>query len=160
MKKHLPLALVLIACLIDAPVEVQQNPPNSRIALLVANTNYPDASAPLATPIKDARSVGDELKRLGFNVETRNNLSKADTQKALDAFISKIKKGSTALFFFSGFGVQVSKQSNVIPTDAQIWTEAEIGRDGTSIESIVTKMTRSRLLSLPSLLSTLYPVLT
>jgi uncharacterized caspase-like protein len=140
MKKLLPLALALIACLIAAPVEAQQYLPNSRIALLIANTNYPDASAPLATPIKDARSVGDELKRLGFDVDIRNNLSKADTQKALDAFISKIKKGSTALFFFSGFGVQVSKQSYVIPTDAQIWTEAEVGRDGTNIESIVTKM--------------------
>ncbi len=140
MKEHLPLALALIACLLAAPVEAQQSPPNSRIALLIANANYPDASAPLATPIKDARSVGDELKRLGFDVDIRNNLSKADTQKALDAFISKIKKGSTALFFFSGFGVQVSKQSYVIPTDAQIWTEAEVGRDGTNIESILTKM--------------------
>jgi uncharacterized caspase-like protein len=140
MRQNLRLAIALIVCLIAAPVVAQQNPSNPRIALLIANTNYPDASAPLATPIKDARSVGDELKRLGFDVDIKNNLSKADTLKALDAFISRIKKGSTALFFFSGFGVQVSKQSYVIPTDAQIWTEADVGRDGTNIESIVTKM--------------------
>jgi uncharacterized caspase-like protein len=140
MKRNLPLALAAIACLIVTPVKAQQNPPNSRIALLIANANYPDATAPLATPIKDARAVGDELKRLGFDVDLRSNLNKADTQKAVDAFISKINKGSTALFFFSGFGLQASKRSYAIPTDAQIWTEADVGRDGTNIESIVTKM--------------------
>ncbi len=140
MKKNLPLALAVITCLIVTPLAAQQNPPNSRIALLIANTNYPDATAPLATPIKDARAVGDELKRLGFDVDIRSNLNKTDTQKAVDGFISKIKKGSTALFFFSGFGLQASKQSYAIPTDAQIWTEADVGRDGTNIESIVTKM--------------------
>lgn len=140
MKKNLPLALAVIACLIVTPIEAQQNAPSSRIALLIANTNYPDATAPLATPIKDARAVGDELKRLGFDVDIRSNLNKTDTQKAVDTFLSKIKKGSTALFFFSGFGLQASKQSYAIPTDAQIWTEADVSRDGTNIESIVTKM--------------------
>jgi uncharacterized caspase-like protein len=140
MKKHLPFALAMIVCLITASADAQQNPSNSRVALLIANSNYPDVSAPLATPVKDASSIGEELKRLGFAVDIHNNLSKGDTFKAIDAFISRIKKGSTALFFFSGFGIQYSKQSYIIPTDAQIWTEADVSRDGTSIESIVTKM--------------------
>ncbi len=140
MTKHLLLALALGVCLIVSPGQAQQNLSDSRIALLIANSNYPDASSPLATPAKDARSLGDELKRYGFDVDIKSNLSKADTQKAIDAFVAKIKKGSTALFFFSGFGIQVSKQSYLIPTDAQIWTEAEVSRDGTSINSVLGKM--------------------
>src|SRR5262245_38646291 len=106
MTKHLLLALALGICLVVSPVQAQQNRTDSRIALVIANSTYPDASSPLATPVKDARALGDELKRFGFDVEVKNNLSKADTQKAIDAFVAKIKKGSTALFFFSGFGIQ------------------------------------------------------
>jgi tetratricopeptide (TPR) repeat protein len=143
MKVHRLLALALIICSIAATSSAQQNPSDTRVALLIANSNYPDASAPLPTASKDARTLGDELKRLGFDVDTRNNLGKAETQKALDAFIAKIKRGSTALFFFSGFGIQVSRQSYLIPTDAQIWTEAEVPRDGTSLDQILTKMTQA-----------------
>jgi tetratricopeptide (TPR) repeat protein len=140
MKIHLLLVLASIVGTMVSPALAQQNQSDSRVALLIANSNYPDSSTPLATPVKDARSLGDQLKRMGFDVDVRNNLSKADTQKALDSFIAKIRKGSSALFFFSGFGLQVSKQSYLIPTDAQIWTEAEVSRDGTSIDSILTKM--------------------
>jgi uncharacterized caspase-like protein len=118
----------------------QQNQPDSRIALLIANSNYPDAIPPLPTPVKDARSLAEELKLKGFDADVKNNLSKAETQKALDIFIGKIKKGSTALLFFSGFGIQVSKQNYLIPTDAQIWMEGEAIRDGTSIDSILTRI--------------------
>src|ERR1700730_4225163 len=98
MKKHLPFVLALIVCLIAAPAEAQQNPSNSRVALLIANSNYPDVNPPLATPAKDASSVGEELKRLGFAVDIHANLGRGDTLKAIDAFISRINKGSTALF--------------------------------------------------------------
>ena len=59
-------------------------------------------------------------------------------QRALDVFKQKIKSGSTALFFFSGYGLQVGRQSYLIPVNAQIWTENDIRRDGFSIESILT----------------------
>jgi hypothetical protein len=86
MKKHLPFVLVMIVCLITASAEAQQNPSNSRVALLIANSNYPDLSAPLATPVKDASSIGEELKRLGFAVDIRNNLSKGDRRVRLHCF--------------------------------------------------------------------------
>jgi hypothetical protein len=140
MKMYLLLVLASIVGMMVSPVLAQQNQSEPRVALLIANSNYPDSSTPLATPVKDARSLGDQLKRMGFDVDVKNNLSKADTQKALDSFIAKIRKGSNALFFFSGFGIQASKQSYLIPTDAQIWTEAEVSLDGTSVDSILTKM--------------------
>src|SRR5262245_32362137 len=101
----------------------QQSQSSQRIALLIANSKYPDAGTPLPTPINDARALGDELKRMGFDVDVKNNLTKADTQKAIDDFVAKIRKGATALFFFGGYGIQVSRRSYLIPIDAQIWTE-------------------------------------
>ena len=45
-------------------------------------------------------------------------------RRAFDRLYGKIKPGSVALIFFSGFGVQSNRQSYMIPVDAQIWTEA------------------------------------
>jgi uncharacterized caspase-like protein len=140
MKRHVLPAVALIASFVASPVPAQQNPADLRIALLIANATYPEAVSPLATPPKDARALGDELRRLGFEVDIKNNLTKADTQKAIDAFLGKIRKGSVGLFFFSGFGIQVANHNFLLPTDAQIWTEAEVARDGITIESILDRI--------------------
>ena len=47
---------------------------------------------------------------------------------AFDRFYGKIKPGSTALVFFSGYGIQSDRQTYVIPVNAQIWTEADVRR--------------------------------
>jgi uncharacterized caspase-like protein len=108
--------------------------------LLIGNTTYPDADPPLSQPKKDARALADELKRMGFNTEVAENLTKLGLQLAIENFKKKIKPGSTALFFFSGYGVQANRQTFLLPTDAQIWTEADIRRDGTNLETILEEM--------------------
>ncbi len=105
-----------------------------RVALVIGNSKYPDAEAPLKEPINDARDVADELKRDGFNVEITENLTGDAMRRAFDRLYGRIKPGSVALIFFSGFGIQSNRQSFMIPVDAQIWTEADVRRDGFSLE--------------------------
>ena len=108
-----------------------------RYALVIGNAKYPDAEAPLREPINDARDVAEELKRDGFSVEIGENLTGEAMRRAFDRFYGKVKPGSVALIFFSGFGVQSSRQSYMIPVDAQIWTEADVRRDGFSLETVL-----------------------
>jgi hypothetical protein len=108
-----------------------------RYALVIGNAKYPDAEAPLKEPINDARDVADELKRDGFNVDIGENLTGEQMRRAFDRLYGKIKPGSVALVFFSGFGVQSSRQSYMIPVDAQIWTEPDVRRDGFSLETVL-----------------------
>ena len=108
-----------------------------RFALVIGNAKYPDAEAPLKEPINDARDVADELKRDGFNVDIGENLTGDGMRRAFDRLYGKIKPGSVVLVFFSGFGVQSSRQSYMIPVDAQIWTEADVRRDGFSLETVL-----------------------
>ncbi len=108
-----------------------------RFALVVGNSKYPDADAPLKEPINDARDVADELKRDGFSVDIGENLTGDGMRRAFDRLYNKIKPGSVALLFFSGFGVQSNRQSYMIPVDAQIWTESDVRRDGFSLETIL-----------------------
>src|SRR6478752_6797219 len=108
-----------------------------RYALVIGNAKYPDAEAPLKEPINDARDIADELKRDGFNVDIGENLTGEQMRRAFERLYGKIKPGSVALIFFSGFGVQSSRQSYMIPVDAQIWTEADVRRDGLSLETVL-----------------------
>ena len=108
-----------------------------RYALVIGNAKYPDAEAPLKEPINDARDIAEELKRDGFNVDICENLTAEQMRRAFERLYGKIKPGSVALIFFSGFGVQSSRQSYMIPVDAQIWTEPDVRRDGFSLEAVL-----------------------
>src|SRR6516164_4742501 len=111
-----------------------------RFALVIGNAKYPDADAPLKEPINDARAVADELKRDGFNVEIGENLTGDAMRRAFERLYGKIRPGSVALIFFSGFGVQSNRQSYLIPVDAQIWTEQDVRHDGFSLESVLNEI--------------------
>jgi lipoprotein NlpI len=127
------LALLVISILSVA--SIAPSVAADRFALVIGNAKYPDAEAPLKEPINDARDVADELKRNGFNVDVGENLTGEAMHRAFDRLYGRIKPGSIALIFFSGFGVQSSRQSYMIPVDAQIWTEADVRRDGFSLET-------------------------
>jgi hypothetical protein len=58
-------------------------------------------------------------------------------RRAFDRLYAKIKPGSVALIFFSGYGIQSNRQSYMIPVDAQIWSEADVRRDGFSLEAVL-----------------------
>jgi len=131
------LALLVTLSLSVAPFLPSAAAAADRFALVIGNAKYPDAEAPLKEPINDARDVADELKRDGFNVEVGENLTGDAMRRAFDKLYGRIKPGSVALVFFSGFGVQSSRQSYMIPVDAQIWTEADVRRDGFSLETVL-----------------------
>ncbi|WP_035714389.1 caspase family protein [Bradyrhizobium genomosp. I (2014)] len=111
-----------------------------RFALIIGNAKYPDADAPLKEPLNDARDVADELKRDGFSVEIGENLTGDGMRRAFDKLYGKIKPGSVALVFFSGFGIQSARQSYMLPVDAQIWTESDVRRDGFSLETVLGEL--------------------
>ena len=134
------IRLALLATLIFAVTPIVPSGAaerGDRFALVIGNAKYPDAEAPLKEPINDARDVADELKRDGFNVDIGENLTGDGMRRAFDKLYGRIKPGSVALIFFSGFGVQSSRQSYMIPVDAQIWTEPDVRRDGFSLETVL-----------------------
>ena len=128
--------LVLLVSLI-APAVPSAAVAAERFALVIGNAKYPDADAPLKEPVNDARSIADELKRDGFKVELGENLTGEGMRQAFERLYAQIKPGSVALIFFSGFGIQSNRQSFLIPVDAQIWTEANVRRDGFSLEAVL-----------------------
>jgi uncharacterized caspase-like protein len=110
---------------------------SARIALVIGNGHYPDAHAPLAQPINDARALAVTLRRNGFDVDMVEDAGKDDMNRAVERLKSKVAPESVVMLFFGGFGVQVGRESYMIPVDAAIWKEADVRRDGVSIESVL-----------------------
>src|SRR5260221_8258105 len=112
----------------------------SRLALVIGNGNYPDAAAPLAQPINDARALTGALRRNGFDVDVVEDASKDDMTRAIDRLKSKIRSDSVVMLFFGGYGVQLGRESYMIPIDATIWKEPAVRRAGLSVESVLGVM--------------------
>ena len=109
----------------------------SKIALVIGNGHYPDAAAPLAQPINDARALTAALRHNGFDVDVVEDASKDDMTRAIGRLKSRIRPDSVVMLFFGGYGVQVGRESFMIPVDAAIWKESDVRRDGVSIESVL-----------------------
>lgn len=112
----------------------------SRLALVIGNGQYPDANAPLAQPINDARALTATLRQHGFDVDVVEDASKDDMRRAIARLKSRIRKDSVVMLYFGGYGVEAGRQSYMIPVDAAIWKESDVRRDGISIESVLADM--------------------
>jgi uncharacterized caspase-like protein len=115
-------------------------PRTSRIALVIGNGHYPDASAPLEQPINDARALTASLRRDGFEVDVVEDASKDDMNRAVARLKSRIRLDSVVMLFFGGYGVQAGRESYMMPVDAAIWKEADVRRDGVSVEAVLDVM--------------------
>ena len=112
----------------------------SRVALVIGNGHYPDASAPLAQPINDAHGMTAALRAKGFDVDVVEDATRDDMLRAISRLKAKIKPDTVVMLFFGGYGVQVGRESFMIPVDAAIWKEADVRRDGVSVEAFLEAM--------------------
>src|SRR5262245_49778781 len=129
------IGLTVVSIVSSAPAWSQQRPP--RVALMIGNADYPDAEVPLSTTLRDARALAQEFRRFNFDVDLKENVGRADMQQAINAFMGKIRSGSPALFYFNGYGIQVARRTYLIPVNAQIWREADVQRDGISLDAVL-----------------------
>src|SRR5882757_4367937 len=112
----------------------------SRLALVIGNGQYPDASSPLTQPINDARAMTAALRRDGFDVDVVEDASRDDMVRAIGRLKSKITRDSVVMLFFGGYGIQAGRESYMIPVDAAIWKEVDVRHEGISIESVLEAM--------------------
>lgn len=112
----------------------------SRLALVIGNGHYPDASAPLTQSINDARALSSTLRKNGFDVDMVEDATKDDMVRAVNRLKSRIKRDTVVMLFFGGFGVQAGRESYMLPVDAVIWKESDVRRQGVSIEGVLDMM--------------------
>ena len=113
---------------------------SSRLALVIGNGHYPDASAPLTQSINDARALSSSLRKNGFDVDMVEDATKDDMVRAVNRLKSRIKRDTVVMLFFGGYGVQAGRESYMLPVDAAIWKESDVRRQGVSIDGVLDMM--------------------
>lgn len=141
MNTPLPLRLLLLAwvlALCSIAAFAQSPAGEKRIALVIGNSAYP--GSPLKNPSNDARAMAVKLKKLGFDVVARENLSTRQISTTLREFRSRLQPGGVALFFYAGHGMQV-KGINYLPSvDANISSEEDVPLNSVNVNQVLEIM--------------------
>jgi uncharacterized caspase-like protein len=116
---------------------------SDHLALLIANSNYPDADAAMAEVTAGADTLANVLRNHRFLVIIVRDATRAGMTEAVDRLKAAARPGSVVLVYFGGFGVQSEGQNYMIPVDAKIWQERDVRRDGVNIERALSDLSAS-----------------
>ena len=116
--------------------------PGKRIALVIGNAAYPQ---PLLNPVNDARAMAERLRRLGFEVLLRTDITAAQLQKASAEFSTQARGADIALVFYAGHGAQAGEANYVLPLGANMnaLSAATIAAQGVSVSSLAGDLQRT-----------------
>jgi hypothetical protein len=116
---------------------------SDHVALLIANSNYPDADSALPEVAAGVDLLANVLRNHGFVVDVVRDATRAEIAEAVDRLKAEARPGSVVLVYFGGFGVQSRGQNYMIPVDAKIWEERDVRRDGVSIGETLSQLSGS-----------------
>src|ERR1700686_5020526 len=116
-----------------------------RVALVIGNNDYKNVPK-LQKAVNDARTMGDTLKQLGFQVMVAENQNRQQFSQTLLDFDNAIEPGDTAFFFYAGHGFEIAGQNFLLPTDVPAVTEGqeELLRDASVLADRIIERLQNR----------------
>ncbi|MCW8930059.1 MAG: SUMF1/EgtB/PvdO family nonheme iron enzyme [Gammaproteobacteria bacterium] len=113
--------------------------PRTRVALVVGNGDY--RSAPLKNPVNDARDFAAILKKLGFDVMLKTNITLQELDYSIDQFGRQLEKTKgVGLFFYAGHGVQSRGKNYLIPISADLDRETDLKYQSFDAQRVIDEM--------------------
>jgi uncharacterized caspase-like protein len=113
-----------------------------RLALVIGNAAY--KHFPLDNPVNDARLIASKLTQAGFKVSLRENLDRNGLVNAQREFSAQLNENTVALLYYAGHGLQLRDRNFLIPTDAEIRTEADIPIQGFDLAFFLDRMSQAK----------------
>jgi len=110
-----------------------------RLALVIGNSQYSHSNN-LANPINDAKDMATALKRLGFEVILKKNLSLNEMRETVDDFGERLIKYDVGLFYFAGHGLQANNKNYLLPVDANPKKESEVEYHGLKVDRVLAQL--------------------
>lgn len=114
-----------------------------RVALIMGNSDYKDASLALPNPKNDAAAIADVLKSLEFDVQLVTNVGKRDMDGVLERFARASATADSALFFYAGHAIQYHGKNYLMPIDAQLEDEISIRYNLVSVDDVRASLDRA-----------------
>jgi uncharacterized caspase-like protein len=115
---------------------------DTRVALIIGNSNYSMPGLRLANPGNDAATMQRALQRAGFETIVKLNAKRIDFYRAVDEFTAKIARDPHAvgLFYYAGHGVQAEGTNYLIPVDAEIESDADLEASAFEVGRVLRAM--------------------
>lgn len=136
-------SLALLALCMAVHAQDRARASTSRLALVIGNANY--KSAPLVNPTNDAEDMASALERLGFTVTVLKNSSLREMKEAVRNFGAELKStGGTGLFYFAGHGVQSKGRNFLVPSSADITSEADLEFEALDANMVLSHMEEAK----------------
>lgn len=121
-------------------------PGEGRVALVIGNSRYGPSMSSLKNPGADADLMADTLRKLCFEVVAAKDLTQNEMKRTIADFGDALDRATgrkVALVFYAGHGVQLNGVNYLIPTNAEIERERDVGIWGVPIDLAVEEMRRA-----------------
>lgn len=118
-----------------------------RVALVIGNGAYLRVPT-LPNPTRDAADVARALERLDFKVTQVSNGTAADMRKAIVEFGRAAEGSMMAVVFYAGHGMEAGGENWLIPTDAELRSDADVDSEAVSLRSVNLQVSKARQLGL------------
>lgn len=119
----------------------------NRVALVIGNGSY-EKVPELPNPPRDAADIGRALERLNFKVTQIRNATAHEMRKAVVDFGRAAEGAEMAVVFYAGHGMEVGGENWLIPTSAELRSDADIESEAVSLRSISLQVSKARRLGL------------
>jgi uncharacterized protein len=121
---------------------------DKRVALLIGNGAYVKAPH-LDNPSNDVAALKTALTEAGFDiVEARTDLDRAGMITALRTFEDEVQGADIGVIFYSGHGLELNGQNYLIPVDARLASDRDVGDEAISLERVLDALDGAKRLKL------------
>ena len=108
-----------------------------RVALVLGNSAYQNV-AQLPNPVNDGAIIAAKLKEAGFDVvDSRHDLSAAETRRALRDFADRSRDADIAVVYYAGHGMEVDGANYLIPVDAKLERDTDVYDEAFSLDRVL-----------------------
>jgi uncharacterized caspase-like protein len=110
-----------------------------RRALVIGNSSY--TVGPLKNPANDAKAIGDELARQGFEVTLGLDLKRDEMLQLIGAYGQALARTKpVALFYFAGHGLQLAWRNYLVPVDAMLKGPKDVQAQCVDVNAVIERI--------------------
>jgi hypothetical protein len=129
----------------DRGIEVQVDPSENRIALVIGNSAYHHVGT-LRNPVNDAVLMAKTAKTLGFELiggQAHLDLDRPGMEEAISKLGERVKGTDgrlVTLFYYAGHAIQVEGENWLAPVTAQLQSEEDVDFQMVKVETVLKRL--------------------
>ena len=136
-QRRIPAPILSVLVLIVLISAVASALADKRVAMVIGNSAYKNVNQ-LPNPSKDAASIGEMLKKAGFDVvDSRQDVGVADMKKMIRDFSDKVADADVAVVFYAGHGIEIDGTNYVLPIDTRLERDIDVEDEAVSLDRII-----------------------